>query len=698
MANVIGAKKNKDLPMSESVAGLVTRFSRVEQFFSHCTSNAHENFRFYWGLYAHLGLGQWPSSHIPKMIQSGRQLTQYNVILPIIDALKSAILKTPVEPKFLPLDQVAKGLVKIAKHMYYTDRELMDWDQVFREMVLHGLVFEGIVKMEIKDTYDPLGNIAPENCPQGSVFFDPFWKSGRRKDLKKAYKKSWASASDIANTYHLERAKLEARMNEMHGEVYGNFTGPNPYDVGADQWGSMHQIYEEYYMYPKTEKVEVIVGPDGPVEMPDIPDEDKPAFLDQFLPGWDKESIYEETYTTEECRLRTACPTLAGERLLVDGDPIEVQIGSPPFFVWAANRLNGQSRGMVDSLKDPQTNKNFLEAEYIRKIQSEGGGGGKFVDKSLLDGPKEVEKMERKSNRPDIKIYVKPGTFRKGLKPSMAIESTGIPSTIVDNIRHIDRDVVPMVGKRPPVSLGQADPGTDPSGKLFGMMSQNADEQMEDMVVSYRLFQNDWAEAYLLQGGQTYSNEMVPREFTYKGETMVANEVAEYSRGAFIRNDIRGLMKTRIKVIIDQQMASPTQRASTASKLLALSKAVPPENIGTRMIIHQEVMKNIREFDDETQKELEDMAKLEQSVAKMKLQLERATLEMQLNRVQGALNPEMGLPAQTGQPQGGEQPQEGGGPGYEIPADQQMQGEIVPPDESVVPQEGAPEPITNLEA
>ena len=626
----VATKKGKEV-LAPHVAGLVDRFTKVEQYWQPAVLNAHENWRYYWGLYASLGQGQWPANTIVKMTQSGRQLTQYNFILPIVDALLATIFKMPMEPQLIPLDDVGKQLSDLASHMIYSDRELMDWSVAFREFGLFSLIFEGVMKMVVSDRYDPLGNIGFENCPQGSVYFDPYWKSGRRKDLKRVWKKSWMSAEEIYRIYKTERAQVYAQSNRLHGEEYGPFTGINPFDQSsqAHMLGTYHLVYEEYFMDVVDRTIEIIHGQDGEMEMPDIPDEDKPEYLDHFLKGWDKTSVHEEDYKTEECFVRTACPTMTGNELLVDKERTEVQIGSPPFFVWAANRVNGQSRGIVDSLKDAQTNQNFIEAEIIRKIQTEGGGGSKWVDESLIH-PQDVKKFHLYSNRPDMKFRVKPGTLRKGLTPSQPLEVTGVPAALYQNLQHIQRDIVPNISKRPPVTMGKADDGTDPSGKLFSAMSLEAESQVETMVSSYRDLMNDVYEAHLLQAGQTYSNEMLPREFLNKKKSMIANMPVETSEGVTIANDVRGLMKVRHKIIISDKQASPSAKASTANLLVNYNKTVPPEAVGTKAVINQQIIKNIEQLDDEAQAKLDEMSELEQDVARAQLMLSKTTLEIQL--------------------------------------------------------------------
>jgi len=641
-------------------------------------------------LFPSLGQGQWPLEAITKMIQSGRQLTQYNFILPIIDSLQDSIMKIPIEPSFLALDESVKQVVNFAQHMMYADRELMGWDITFRKLVLYGLIFEGVIKLTVSDQYDELGNIGFEICPQGSVFFDPFWKSGMRKDLKKVYKKTWMTAEEIARTYKLERAEIEARMTELTGEEYGTFTGVNPYDVASNRWGTLHQIFEEYYMAPVVKEQEVIDGPDGEFDMPDIPDEDKSAFMDEFMPeGWDKNNVRVEETNIEECFLKTAIPTISGEKLVVKDKRTEEQVGSPPFYVWAANRENGQSRGSVDSMKDAQTNQNFIEAEILRKIQAEGGGGSKFVDKSMFL-PGEYQKFLKYSSRPDMKFGVKPGAFKKGGTPSIPVETTGVPSAMYENIKHIQQDIIPSISKRPPTTMGRGDQKNPNMGEgLFRLMETEAESQIGSMVVSYRQFMNEVFEGYFLQSGQTYTNEMVPRDFTYQDKTMIANEPVGMSGGGMVvKNDLRALLKMRHKVLINEKLASPTAKANTADRLVAFSKIVPQENIGTRTVVNHEIAKNMEQISDESQAELKEMAGLELDVAKSKLKLEKANIELQTVQIQSQLQQLTPEPAAPEAPTG---------PSYELPpqtGEEPVDAEVVEgkptPSEGETINQGAP--------
>jgi hypothetical protein len=700
-------KKDDKPKLAENVQNLVSRFQRIEAYNAQNVQNLYENWRYYWALNPHLGQGQWPASHVARMVQSGRQLTQYNFILPIIDSIAANMGRLPVEPEFIAMDHVAKELVTIVKHMMYSDRELMDWNVTVRRLILHGLIFEGNIKMVVSDYYHELGNIGFEVCPHGTVLYSPNWRSGRRKDLKQVLKKSWMSAEEIMVTYpkSFDRAYMEAMHNRQHGETYGSYLGINAHDTSGGTWGSYHQVIEEYVMKMVEHDVEFIVGPDGEeADMPNIPDEDKPMFLDTFYRGWDKNCVYTDKIKAEECVLNAAIPTLHGHDLVVKEEPTEVQVGSPPFFRWAAGMENGQCRGMVDSLKDPQTNYNFIAAEILRKIQVEGGGGSKFVDESLFVDTKEAQRFNKYSNRPDYNFRVKPGTMRKGLVPAVPVQTSGTPTGAYEHLNLLQNQIIPNVSKRPPITMGQIEGGqSGVSGRLFRLMGREADTQLETMISSYRETWNDIYEAHLLQAGQTYSNEVLPRDFSYKGNTVTVNQPVELPDGRVVlKNDMRSLLRLRYKILIGERQASPTEKANTANLLMEYGQRIPPELIGTRTVVIHETTKNLESLSEESQAELIEIGQLEKELAVSKLKLEKANvdmqriqMEMQLEQVRSQMGQAPGGQAPGGQAPGGQAPggQAPGPQGAQAPSQglqpvpAQLQQAVMRPD---MPREGQP--------
>jgi len=635
--------------MDIRVRGLVERHNEIKRYYQPHLDNLLENWRFYWGVHPELGLGQWPTQAIVRMQQQGRQLTQYNICMPTIDSIAGMILQMPFMPDFLPLDGEVTSLTIAATKSMFADKELMNWSRAYREILIHGLVAEGVMKMTIRDDYDQLGNIAFETCLPGSVLFAPSWKTSNRKDCQRCYKESWLSAKAIlAMNPELEPLiKIEVERNV--GETSGNYTGINTYNTSADTCGNLHRVIEEYYMEEKEVETEIIVTENGEELMPDIPDEDKPSYMDTYYPGWTQEQIIADIEKRKVCKMRSGCPTLLGETLVVDGEPTEVQTGGVPFHRWAASCENGEVRGAMDSLKDAQVNVNYTNAMIIHKLQHEGGGGSQFIDYSKFASDTEAKKYATYRNRPDMVFKVKPGTLSRDGLPAIPTQSTGVPTELYKHIEFLINQVLPNISKRPPSSLGRPEPGNQTSGVLYSQMKMQADNMIYTMVAGLRDFWNDVYEAWLMQAATTYANENVPRSFQHQGESVVLNERVQLPDGSIgIRNDMSQLKRMRHKIVISDRPDSPTEHIANMAILLDHLRNVPPENLASRALINREMARNIDQISEDTKEKLEEVGDVELDVALTQLKLNKVKMMAEMTQIEAQMSSMMAM--QGGQP------------------------------------------------
>jgi len=689
---------------NEHCVNILDGWRNAKDYYTRKFRREIENWRFYWAHDPELGLGQWPDSAVAYMINQNRQMLTYNFIKPIVDTIAGGIMQIPFDPEFYPVNEEITSLTHAIKKAMYSDKEIMDWNSTYLQTVTGGLIHESVMKMVVSDEYDELGNIGFKNCLPGTVMATPYWKDWGSKSCRKCWQESWYSDEELMSIYKdkADLIKLELALHKDHSDTYGSYSSVTPYVNESDggKWGSLHRVIEEYSIVDEARDVEFALTENGKVMIPDnIEDIDKPAWLNEYHPTWRPDHVYTEKRFDKICYVKAVSPTISNFYLLEDGKT-EIQIGRLPYFWWSASRANGESHSIVDSIKDVQTNINYHESLITYKIQTEGGGGAQLVDRSGFVDDREYKRFLEKRNDPTENFEVRPGLISdEGKTVSMPVRKSEFPSEVYQHLNHIVDVLLPHISKVTPAQRGFQS-GASESGKLFELLKIQSDQQLYTIHYGLRIFWNEVYEAYFMQASNTYSNETLPRKFTFNQgkESITLNEPIVLPDGRkAIKNDVRELKRIRHKVIISEQQQSPTQKLEELDSISKFMKNIPANKPATLQYMVMEAAKRMSSFNEENiealesigEKELElqmteigakivqaKVAEFEMTVKLKGLQLQDIQLDKQL---QAAKNPPPPAPP-TIQGQGQEQDQ--GQP--------QEQPQSVPPAENASPGQGYP--------
>ena len=101
-------KKDKENELFGDVRHLYKNFDAVRVYHARNFSNSVENWRMYSGKNPDAGLGQYDSRTVTDLLQQGRQIVTYNMIMPtmkpLMDNISKALgIKGNFEVKFGPL-------------------------------------------------------------------------------------------------------------------------------------------------------------------------------------------------------------------------------------------------------------------------------------------------------------------------------------------------------------------------------------------------------------------------------------------------------------------------------------------------------------------------------------------------------------------------------------------------------------------
>ena len=631
-----------DLKPIDRVEYLRRRWQRAKDYHQLNLDNSITNWRKYYAKNPELGLGQYSKTVADKLLEQGRQLVQYNIIQPTVDALAGSLLQMKFDPLFVPINSEVTSLTEYIQKAMYSDKEILDWDATWLSVITGGCVHEGCCKIIIKDNtnggFSDLGNIGFDYMLPGSTFADPDWKSWRSSDCKRVWHEAWLDVDEMARLYpeQADFLMFHVKREKLDGVTYGDFTGIVPYQTPTGRWGSKYRVIEEYEVVDVKKDVDYLITPAGDIQIPEeIKDMDKPSWLNANYPEWQPDYVYTKPVLNKVCVVRTACPDMIGMDLLQE-KPTEVQVRATPFKFWSASRFNGEPHSIVDSIKDAQDNINYWESMIINKLQTEGGGGAQFIEEEMFKDHETYEDFRRHRNNPRKLFPLKAGYISQNHSPIMPVVKSAFPQEAYAHLQHILKEILPSISKVTPATLGRTEPGQGRmAAKLYDQLKKQSDVQSYTLHYGLRMFYNDVYESYLLQAEQTYGNEVVPRVFRYNEgrETIVLNEPVIMEDGTpAIANDVSKLKEIRHKVIICPKSDSPTQQADNVEVFTELIQAIGnnPNKMATVTALQGEIVKNLPNLT------VEDKEKY-MAIGELETELQIIELEAKKIQAQGML-------------------------------------------------------------
>jgi len=673
----------KDEP-DEKLMSTYQGWQRAREHFSRHRQRGIENWRQYLAHDNELGMGQWPERSVSYMLEQNRQLLTYNFILPTVDTIAGGIMHVPFDPEYYPINTKMSSITEAAKKAMYADKEVMDWPVAYFELVRAGLVHEGWIKMYVSDEYDPLGNIGLRSCLPGSVTPSPYWKSLLTKDCPRLWYESWHSVEEIKESAcgeARERLEYEIKLQKRYGDEYGAHTGVVPYNTEDNRWGSHHRVIQEYSMITEKTQQDYVKLMDGEVyPIPrTIPKDRRLEWLNRWHPDWQPDGVWTEEESIKTCTVRSIAPSIS-DHVVLEDKPIELQIGRLPFFCWSACRVNGESHSIVDSIRDPQLNINYMLSLTAYKIQVEGGGGSQFVDPKAFESNEEYERYITNRNDPTENFRTRPGLLLEGKRPAVPTATSGYPGEVYKFLENMIDVVFPRVSKVPSVQRGMSDTSGD-SGKLFEAKKIQSDQALYTIHYGLRLFWNEVYEAYFMAQPDVYGNERVPRTFVYnKGrESVTFNERVTLPDGRVaIKNDILELKRIRSKVIVSETSSSPTEKLENVQVMAKMLQTMGALDPATAQLISTKIAEYLPGINDEDRDALMhtgyaalkeklaaiDAATTKHMVDKITLELQALSLQEQLEqkRAMMARQAQMGgMPMGGAAGQGGQPAPAGGG-------------------------------------
>lgn len=667
--------KFRELSDSEKVLRITTERDHAAAHDEKNYQRSVRNRRYYWAIDADRGMGQYPDKTVQELIRQRRSIATFDFCSPTIDFLAGSLAKSPIKIDYMPVNREMTSLTQALKDRYYVDRDVCDWPEAVFDVYLNGLIYRADAEIYAEDKYDKThGNIGVRVRLPGTVLYDPFWKTRPSRECRKAWVDSWMTPMEMLEQFEdrgeeinravffhgkkpgdVEVLKRYAEYQATRGDEYGDNLGAFPYNRHEDVWGSQFRVTSEYRMEKVKRKRVYAVTLQGQVAIPEKLKEPEKIINwlnENFLDEWDPEGIFEEDEEVDLQICTSICPQLDFS-LILQEKPTRVQCNRLQFHPFSASRLNGEFKGLMDSIVDAQEYINYLLMMQMHATQTTGLGGAMFADRGAFASDQDFEDFRQNRNNPSKVFALKRGALKDWpngpsvpvIKPQLSAESLNLLDRIVQQI-------YPKISRVTPASRGEQE-GSNQSGYLYRQLKQQSDVQQYTIAYSARLWWQEIAESYMWQACEQYGNGIESTVFNAKTGTMnTINQHRINGDRIEIVNDFSKLRENRHRVIAIESDDSPSRQIETMIVTNEVLKALPPERALMRMELSNLLIKSMDQFSEEDKERLEAMGELEgQVVAQtmknnlMMLKRNEIAINQQVQQAQAG----MPVPMETGQ-------------------------------------------------
>jgi len=615
------------------------------------TERAKENFL----LYAPTGSYQaWNSSVLGMFAEEDRDPAHYNFMQMYVDGNAGNLFMNKVDPNFVDAgddDVDTSDALEALKNAWYSDKALFRYDTQFLISVINGCIYQGVEEIKIVRTPDyPLGRIKFEAISPLMMLFDPDVVSDDiARASKRAWKRFYLTPKDI-QAFFPDKAKLVeyvVTQNLMSGDGRDAPTVPQ-----SEIWGRKYEVVEYYHIVKEKGYIAYDIG--NGVQLPNFDDVEFGSEGDFYKKldwavsqGFElhPQNIKEVEHPKEVLYVTTFVPALG---IVLQHKKDERQISNHeggvrlPFFAWSYIRKHGKPIGLIDIGKDMQKDLNKREVTKSKFIEKTPIGGKVFIHPMAVgEDPNRIEEVVENFTDPS-----KPFILDKDAPPGMRlVETWNGPqlNPVLFQDEGMKINIMDKILRLPPAMQGQ--PGkSGETGVLFsrkvieGSIMQTAPNEF---LRDYQLQKFDaWVQlAIKIYGGSTEDERIANYNRVFMlddGKKFIANAFVgvDESGNDIVVNDISKLKRVQVMVVEGKDNAYLKQAKRELD--IAFLQAMPPTptNAGFRAIAEADLVKNMDGITEDQKKQIEEMAELSISLAKMQLLAQVQQLQLQIQQAQ----------------------------------------------------------------
>lgn len=533
-----------------------------------------ENLSYYFG-------DQIPDLARQKASSEQRELMVYNICQRKIQGLVGSLLRNNFDISYMPIDGANTSLIQSLEDMLKADLNSGNWDYHLMMFLKIGMIEEAVMELTTNTRESPLGNLAFETTQPGSVVIDPNWRTNDSRDMQEACKFIYLSPTLILDMFPdmedaIKGAVIErVRRGRDYEEKDEGFTKNYQTILGSDYMVLQYSCME---MVKASRTVDIKTGTE-------FPETNDTAYKIQWMQinNIDADYVREISYSKRVCKVITTIPGLLEKP--VQDKPHEIQIERLPFFPWSPERVNGETRAIIDIIKGMQDTLNKRE-NMVSNIIENSANGAAAIDPDIVDSDPELKKLIQANwSNPRFKFWTAPGKLAGGKKFMEELPRSAPPNEVFAQINHIwegiDR-VLPVNA----ASDGRSESSQE-SGILYSMKQNAIEVAQTTLVRGISSILSEMGDAYFRAAKTFYSD--VERKFVKPdGSVFSINQVIPLPSGDLgIRNDISSLQN--LKTLVKMGKDSPNSRFSRRLIALDLLKLIPP----TMPVLQTEVIGEI---------------------------------------------------------------------------------------------------------
>ena len=341
---------------------------------------------------------QWTAADRAKLEQAGRPALTFNVIESLLRALEGMQCALRNDVKYLPTGDADLDSARVFDAVWLSVQNENMFDFLETDTYKKGLILQRAyydARVEYDDDY--MGHIKITTPRSQDIILDPSIETYDPCDWPRFFKRRFVSRDDVAHKYGKEAAE-----HLQHSPI------PDWYDYEdrfmAQQMGRMpyykyglpeddssirgHLLLEQQYHVYKKKDVFVDLETGDVSEIPEVWDRNRIARVLELTPGVG--TMRKEVKTV---RWTVTCE---GETLHDEDSPYK-NFTIVPYF---PNFVDGETKGAVESLLDPQQLYNKVSSQELHIINTTANSGYKVRRGSLLNMT--IEEAEERGSQSGI--------------------------------------------------------------------------------------------------------------------------------------------------------------------------------------------------------------------------------------------------------------------------------------------------------
>lgn len=526
-----------------------------------------------WKMYFGAMGEQWDDDARRYKTERHMRVAQYNLIREKVRTMVGMLASDEYDGRYDPVDGVRNSGVEALENAYYCDKELMNYDEEYWQVILDGACHVGYMGIKIDDTKNWQGNIAFVRDPVWAWITDPAWLSNNIYHCMVAWKQGHASAQQIlAMNPEMEDNEKVRTAIKREKELGRNWTRPaiENYDSAFPTFIDSYHVVEEHWVEEINKKriIARVMQDDGPHWIP-FPVTNDNELLERFaqangVTDW-QDGAQVVPYKDRILHLDRICPDLSPTKPIASGKP-EIQIKCVPVYPFTFDKdIAGRNMGMVNDIIDPQKDLNYSKSKR-QELLASAQGGAPVYNKQMM--PDETDQKEFESNHNDPTrawgVDGDPRTFMTRVAdkqyPSELVRESEEPFQIIDRISGVSA-----------AASARTQSSNEPAS-LFSMKLQV--QKMGTLPLDKRIkMMRTWQyQSYFFQAQISYAND--ERMFTSRDGTR-STILNERLPDGSILNKVDEI--PLCSVTISETEGSLNRQLRDRAEIAAMLQAIPKE-------------------------------------------------------------------------------------------------------------------------